>query len=230
MSRTPGAAPTSSGGVVRASSSSQAAIASKPDRLHVVQRARRARWPRRSAACRPRTGPAAAAQVERSSVTVAIMSPPPCHGGIRSSSAARPYSTPMPVGPNSLCPEKAKKSQPSACTSTGQMGRRLRAVHQHHDAPRPRSLRRARRTGLIVPSALERCATATSRVRSLSRRSNASRSSSPVLGDRRGAQHGSGLLGHELPGDDVRVVLHPGDQDLVARLEATRGPSSGPPG
>jgi hypothetical protein len=38
-------------------------------------------------------------QVERSKVTLRIMSPPPMNGGIASSRAAFPSSTPMPVGP-----------------------------------------------------------------------------------------------------------------------------------
>ena len=46
------------------------------------------------------------AYVVFSNVTEAIMSPPPCHGGIASSSSALPYNTPMPVGPKILCPEK----------------------------------------------------------------------------------------------------------------------------
>ncbi len=35
------------------------------------------------------------------------MSPPPWYGGMRFSSASRPYRMPVPVGPNILCPEKA---------------------------------------------------------------------------------------------------------------------------
>ena len=126
-----------------------------------------ARSPARSSACRPRTRAGGGAHVLRSRVTVSIMSPPPCHGGIASSSAARPYSTPTPVGPNTLWPEKAKKSQSSACTSTGRCGARLGPVHQRR---RPRARAPAatiQRTGLIVPRALERCATARSRVRSV---------------------------------------------------------------
>ncbi len=46
------------------------------------------------------------AQVERSKLTLPIMSPPPMNGGIASSSAMRPHSTPMPVGPYSLWPVK----------------------------------------------------------------------------------------------------------------------------
>ena len=46
------------------------------------------------------------AQVVCSKLTLPIMSPPPMNGGIASSSSIRPHSTPIPVGPYSLCPVK----------------------------------------------------------------------------------------------------------------------------
>src|ERR1700721_4231851 len=51
--------------------------------------------------------------------TTSIIDPPVRNGGIASSSSARPYSTPIPNGPSILCEEKARKSAPSAATSTG---------------------------------------------------------------------------------------------------------------
>ena len=36
-----------------------------------------------------------------------------------SKTSCRPYNTPMPVGPHILCPEKARKSHPISCTSSG---------------------------------------------------------------------------------------------------------------
>ena len=169
------------------------------------------------------------AKVVRSSVTVSIMSPPPCQGGIASSRAARPYSTPMPVGPKSLWPENAKKSQSSACTSTGRCGAdwapstsvtmpRSRAV-RHHPPHRIDRAQRVRQVGhgeqarAVGEQALER------RQIELAR-----------FGDRHRADRGARLRRHQLPGDDVRVVLHLGDQDLVAGLERCAGPSSGPRG
>ena len=44
------------------------------------------------------------AQVLRSKLTEPIMSPPPMKGGMASKSSRRAHSTPMPVGPYSLCP------------------------------------------------------------------------------------------------------------------------------
>ena len=43
-------------------------------------------------------------------VTVSIIEPPVRNGGIAESSSRRPYSTPIPLGPNILCPENAAKS------------------------------------------------------------------------------------------------------------------------
>ncbi len=71
-------------------------------------------------------------------LTSRIMSPPARNGGIASSSSRRPHSTPEPVGPIILCPEK--KSAPSAWTSTGRSawpGRRPRApAHPPHGPSR----------------------------------------------------------------------------------------------
>ena len=68
---------------------------------------RRARSPRRSATCRPRTSTAGRSRSTRSPPTVRIMWPPPMNGGISSSSARRPCSTPIPVGPYALWPVQA---------------------------------------------------------------------------------------------------------------------------
>jgi hypothetical protein len=46
----------------------------------------------------------------------------------------------------------------------------------------------------------------------------------PAIVDRRHDELGAGLLADELPGHDVRVVLHMGDQDLIAGLEQWAGP------
>ncbi len=59
------------------------------------------------------------AKVVASIVTVSIIEPPVRNGGMASSSARLPYSTPIPVGPSILCPEKAAKSTSSPCRSTG---------------------------------------------------------------------------------------------------------------
>ena len=80
-------------------------------------------------------------------------------------------------------------------------------------------------TGLIVPSTLEIDAKATSFVRSLSSVSSASNCSSPssLRGMCRSTAPRAGKL---LPGDEIRVVLHLGEQDLVARLDVRIAPTS----
>src|SRR4051812_49620288 len=50
------------------------------------------------------------------------MCPPRLNGAILSSSSALPHSAPTPEGPHILCDENARKSQPSACTSTVRCG------------------------------------------------------------------------------------------------------------
>ena len=71
-------------------------------------------------------------------------------------------------------------------------------------------------TGLTVPSALETCVTATSFVRGPSRRCELVQHQLAAIVDRHDLQHGARLLAQHLPRDDVGVVLHRGDQDLVA--------------
>ena len=73
--------------------------------------------------------------------TSRIMSPPPMNGGMAFSSSRRPHSTPMPVGPSILWPEKARKSMSSSCTSTGMCGTALARVQQHQRADLVRRLR-----------------------------------------------------------------------------------------
>ena len=78
------------GGVDAAARARAAAMRSMPSRFDVVDRRRRGRSRRRCSACRPRTCTAARCRSVFSNVTDRIMSPPPCHGGIASSSASRP--------------------------------------------------------------------------------------------------------------------------------------------
>ena len=64
-------------------------------------------------------------------VTVSIIEPPVRNTGISSSSSGRPQSTPMPSGPNILCPEKARKSTPEVVDVDRQVRHRLAGVE--HD-------------------------------------------------------------------------------------------------
>ena len=93
-------------------------------------------------------------QLVRSSATERIISPPRLNGDIRSSSSARPQSAPMPLGPQSLCDETARKSQPSACTSIARCGAAC-AASTTMIAPCSCAHAASFSTGLIVPSELE---------------------------------------------------------------------------
>ena len=100
-----------------------------------------------------------------SKVTSAIMLPPPCQGGMSSSTSRLPHTTPMPVGPKTLWPENTKKSAPMSCTST--------RMCEMDCAPSTSALAPARcaratisLTGTTVPSAFDTCVTATILVRS----------------------------------------------------------------
>ena len=59
------------------------------------------------------------------------MLPPPCQGGMISSSSSLAYTTPMPVGPKILCPEKTKKSQLELLHVDRHVRHRLGPVDQH---------------------------------------------------------------------------------------------------
>ena len=95
-------------------------------------------------------------------------------------------------------------------------------------APAARARSTISRTGLIVPSTFETCATATSFTRpSASTESSSSSDSSPCSSTAQVAQPRAALLAEELPGDDVRVVLHLGDEHLVALAHVLAAPGVG---
>ena len=132
----------------------------------------------------------------------------------------------MPVGPNTLWPEKTKKSASSACTSTGMCEtdcapststrRAMPVRHRDHLA-----------TGVMVPSAFETCVTETMRVRRVEQLLVLVEHDLAAVVDRRDAQLGA-LLGRELlPGHDVGVVLEVRDDDLVALLDVAAAPGLG---
>ena len=81
-------------------------------------------------------------------------------------------------------------------------------------------------TGLMVPSTLLAWATATMRVRSDRRAAEGVHVELAAGGDRDEHDLGAGDLGHDLPRHDVGVVLHLGDEHLVARLAALRTPQA----
>ena len=62
------------------------------------------------------------AQVASVIVTESIIDPPKRNGDISFNNSSRPQSTPTPVGPNILWPEKAMKSTSNSFTSTLKCG------------------------------------------------------------------------------------------------------------
>ena len=125
----------------------------------------------------------------------------------------------MPVGPNILWLEKHVEVAVERLHVDGQVRHRLRAVDQHHGAARVR-LR-------------DHLAHRIDRARARSRRGRPPRSScAPTAADRRRRRStsprsligttrsdGAGLLAQHLPRHDVRVMLEPRQQHLVARLQ-----------
>ena len=152
-------------------------------------------------------------------VTVSIIEPPVRNTGISSSSSGRAQSTPMPSGPNILCPEKARKSTPRSSTSTGRCGTDWQASSTTR-APTAWARSVSSATGLTVPSTLETWVNANTLVRSVSRVSRSVRSSRPsgVTGTQR--RVAPVRLARLLPRDEVGVVLHLGDEHLVAGAAA----------
>ena len=72
-------------------------------------------------------------------VTVSIIEPPVRNGGIASSSSARPHSTPMPVGPSILWPEKASEVGAERGDVDGHVRHRLAGVEHDERADRVRA-------------------------------------------------------------------------------------------
>ena len=92
----------------------------------------------------------------------------------------------------------------------------LRAIDQNGHVVSVRQFDDHARSGLMVPSAFETCVTATSFVRGPSSFANSSSIKLAAIVDGSDAQLRALFVAQHLPGHDVRVVLHGGDQDFVA--------------
>ena len=139
------------------------------------------------------------------------------NGGMSLSSSSRPQSAPAPLGPGSLWPEKAKKSQPRACTSTGRCGADC-APSTTTTASRACAQSQISRTGLSVPSVFDWCTIATSAHAALALdRRQLVEIEPAVVGHADVAQRGARPAGQQLPRHHVRVVLHLAAHDHVAR-------------
>mmetsp|Transcript_13962 Transcript_13962/g.52364 ORF Transcript_13962/g.52364 Transcript_13962/m.52364 type:complete len:227 (-) Transcript_13962:686-1366(-) len=100
------------------------------------------------------------AYVERSMNTSCIISPPPIHGGMVSSTSEVPHKKPIPVGPHILCPDATIQSTPSCCTSIGMCGTDWHASNSTL-APCFLAISPTRRTSNSHPNTLLTCAVLT---------------------------------------------------------------------
>ena len=130
----------------------------------------------------------------------------------------------MPLGPHILWPETARKSTPSACTSSFMCGAAC-AASQTKIAPCSCAHGTSLSSELIVPSEFETRPVATTLDVALARdRVEAGEVELAVLVEREEAQLGARLPRDVLPRDEVRVVLELGDDDEVAGLEVPEPP------
>ena len=130
----------------------------------------------------------------------------------------------MPVGPTTLWPVKARKSAPAAAsTSSRPAAAAPPARRRRRRRRRPRARGgRSSATGLIVPSMFDTQVSETTLVRSVISSSMFDRSSRPSSVSPNQRSVGAGALGEQLPRHDVGVVLHLGDDDLVALADLQR--------
>ena len=122
----------------------------------------------------------------------------------------------MPVGAHILCPEKARKSQPNSCTSSGRCPA-LCAASTRVSAPTARACRQRSATGLIVPSELEICVKANSFTSGVSNCGKLIERERAILTHRHETQARAGSLRQELPRHEIAVVFHLGEKNHIIR-------------
>ncbi len=153
--------------------------------------------------------------VVRSIVTVSIISPPPCHGGIASRRRSLPYSTPMPGRPEHLVARQRVKVAIEIDDVDRQVRRCLRAVDQDD---RSRSVgRRDHLFDRIDRAERVRYMTDGDDLRAFAQlaRVVVQIELAAIVHVDRPNRRASALC-DELPRHDVRVVLHHRNQDFVA--------------
>ena len=129
----------------------------------------------------------------------------------------------MPVGPHILWPEKARKSQPRSWTSRGVAGA-LGGIDQGGDAEFAGA---GAQFGDGVDDAEGIRDVGQGEELDLSGEEfvEAAKVEQPnVPGDRQEGEPSAGALGQQLPGDDVAVVLHLGEQEDVAGAQVLGAP------
>jgi len=179
------------------------AARSARSRARAGARARsRARRRRARSACRPRRARARSFHSMSSSETDAVAPPPHTSGGPDSRNRVGETSTPEPNGANSLWPENAQWSTPSAASSSARCGASWAASRQS-SAPASCASRDQCAMSGTCPVTFEAPDSATIRTRPRSRR--AARRGGRCRGCRRRACARGGS--HPAPRQQVRVVL-----------------------
>ena len=154
-----------------------------------------------------------------SKLTVRIMSPPPCQGGMRSSSVLAAVEHADARRAEHLVSREGIEIAAELLHVRPCMCGTACAPSMSVVMPRALAAAISLRTGRIVPRALDTWAKANRRVRG-------AHQSLDCLGVHLAARiHGrhhelrAGLLAQHLPGHDVRVMLEMGNEHLIARLE-----------
>ena len=153
-------------------------------------------------------------------MTVAIMSPPPWYGGISSSQRALAVERAGAGRAVHLVRREREEVAADRLHVDRQVRRRLGAVDEHRHAARRAPARRSRAPAGWCRARSRRAMIDTIFVRSVEEPLELLEAQLAALVDRHDVQLGAGHLRDQLPRHDVRVVLEPGDEDLVARLEA----------
>jgi hypothetical protein len=125
-----------------------------------------------------------------------------------------------------LCPEQARKSQPRAWTSVARWGT-LWAPSRRTTAPAAWARRTIAAASVIVPSTFETWGEG-EQLRPLGEQAVEVVEVEPAVGgDADEGEAGAGLLGQQLPGDDVGVVVERGRDQQVAGPDVVPTPGGG---
>ncbi len=151
-------------------------------------------------------------------VTVSIIEPPVRNTGISSRISGRPQSTPTPSGPSILWPLQAIRSTPRSATSTGRCGTDWQASST---ASAPTTVSPVGQLAHRVDGAEDVGGVGEREdLGALGQQTVEAVQVEPALvGDRHPAQGRAGAARQLLPRDEVGVVLHLGDEHLVARAQ-----------
>ena len=153
------------------------------------------------------------------SVTISIIEPPVRKTGIASSSSGRPQSTPTPSGPSILWPAEREEVDAELGDVDRQVRHRLAGVEHDERADLVRPGDELAHRVDACPRTLDAWVNAKTLVRSVTSASRSVEVEPAVVGDRHPAQGRAGAAAQLLPRDEVGVVLHLGDDDLVTGAE-----------